>query len=87
VPRAHRVFLPNESQTLISARCDTQGTRPRKNYNVPLFLFPYFRSRTMNLGGCIPNIIGSPSPQKERVASGIPIYFQLIIQRGGPVVG
>jgi len=41
----------------------------------------------MNLGGCIPNIIGSPSTQKERVTSGIPIYFQLIIQYGGPVVG
>lgn len=47
----------------------------------------YSRSRIMNLGGCIPNIIGSRSTKKERVTSGIPIYFRLIVQRGGPVVG
>ncbi|MDH3672169.1 MAG: hypothetical protein OES46_13575 [Gammaproteobacteria bacterium] len=47
----------------------------------------YSRSRAINLGGCIANIIGSPSTQKERAISGIPIYFQRIIQRGGPVVG
>ncbi len=41
----------------------------------------------MNFGGCIPNIIGSRSTQKERVTSEVPIYFQLIVQRGGPVVG
>jgi hypothetical protein len=40
-----------------------------------------------DLGGCIPSIIASPSTQKERVTSEIPIYFQLIIQRGGAVVG
>jgi len=27
----------------------------------------YSRSRIMNLGGCIPNIIGSRSTKKERV--------------------
>jgi hypothetical protein len=47
----------------------------------------YSRSRIMNLGGCIPNIIGSPSTHKEGVTSGIAIYFYLIIQRGEPVVG
>jgi len=47
----------------------------------------YSRSRIMHLGGCIANMIGSPSTQQERITSGIPIYFQRIIQRGGPVVG
>ncbi len=78
----HTVTLWNESEYSAQRRHGRFSAVPRRHGDAS-----YSRSQTMNLGGCIPNIIGSPSPQKERVASGIPIYFQLIIQRGGPVVG
>ncbi len=78
----HRVTLWNESEYRGQCSHGRLSAVPRRRGEVS-----YSRSRIMNFGGCIPNIIGSRSTQKERVTSGIPIYFQLIVQRGGPVVG
>jgi hypothetical protein len=78
----HKVTLWNESEYRRQCSHGRLSAVPRRYGDVS-----YSRSRIMNFGGCIPNIIGSRSTQKERVTSGIPIYFRLIVQRGGPVVG